>query len=255
MSISLVTKKSLIIFWLCLLVVSIYSLESKAADPEPKRSDGSIFKRTFDNPKDVEGWEEHGNGAYSVKNGELFFKQGDGDNAVDTPGHKVGKSDEYVLQVDFRITEKAKITTPFMIIGLLTDEGGGVAWRTNFKLSTDLGNQYAVGVQDPEEIEFEPKLDKGETYTVAIHLTPKHEAHYFLFAHDRDPGTFLGTINLPSNHSHKIRIGNVFGAGSGEQVIDNVMLGKPTKAILSVSLASKLSTTWGALKVHHVGTQ
>ncbi len=242
------TKKSFVVFWACLLVLSISSLESKAADPEPKRSDGSIFKRTFENQKEIAGWEVHGNGAHSVKNGELVFDQADGDNAVDTPGHKVGNSDEYVLQADFQITEEAKITTPFMIIGLLTDEDGGLAWRTNFKVSTDLGKQYAVGVQDPEQIEFEHELDKGKTYTVTIHFTPKHEAHYFLLADDRDPGTFLGTINLPSNHSHKIRIGNVFGAGSGEQIIDNVMIGKPTKAILSVSLGRKLSITWGALK-------
>jgi len=245
------TKKILITLVGCLLILSIYSLEAKAADPEPKRSDGSIFKRTFDNKKDVEGWVEHGNGNYSVKNGELFFEQSDGDNAVDTPGHKVGKSDEYVLQTDFQITEEAKIQTPFMIIGLLTDEGGGLAWRTNFKLATDLGKQYAVGVQDPEQTEFEFELDKGKTYTIAIRLTPKNEAHYFLFSHDRDPGTFLGTINVASNHSHMIRIGNVFGAGSGEQIIDNVLLGKPSKAILSVSSDSNLSTTWGALKVYN----
>jgi len=253
MNIVLVIKKNLIVFWICFIVWSISSLASKAADPEPKRSDGSIFKRTFENQKEVEGWQEHGNGAYSVKNGELVFAQNDGDNAIDTPGHKVDKGDEYVLQADFRIPEKAKITPPFMIIGLLTDEGGSLAWRTNFRFFTDLGNQYTVGVQDPNQIEFAPKLDKGKIYTVAIHLTPKHEAQYFLFSHDRDPGTFLGTINLTSNHSHIIRIGNVFGAGSGEQVIDNVLLGKPTKAILSVSLASKLSTTWGNLKVRHIG--
>ena len=248
---SIMTKKILITLGVCLLILSIYSLASKAADPEPKRSDGSIFKRTFDSPKDVAGWEEHGNGNYSVKNGELFFEQSDGDNAIDTPDYKVGKSDEYVLQTDFQITKDAKITTPFMIIGLLTDEGGGLAWRTNFKLATDMGNQYAVGVQDPEQIEFAHELDKGATYTIAIHLTPKHEAHYFLFSHDRDPGTFIGTIKVDSNHSHKIRIGNVFGAGSGEQILDNVMLGKPSRAILSVSSDSNLSTTWGDLKMYH----
>jgi len=243
-------KKSLVAFLAFWIVLSILSLESKAADPEPKRSDGSIFKVTFDKQQDVAGWPAHGNGNYSVKNGELLFAQSDGDNALDTPGHKADMNDEYVLQVDFQITDEANIKTPFMIIGLLTDEGGGLAWRTNFKISTDLGNQYAVGVQDPEQIEFESELDKGKTYTVAIHLTPKHEAHYFLFADDRDPGTFLGTIKLGSNHSHMVRIGNVFGAGSGEQVIDNVMVGKPTKAILSVPLASRLSTTWGALKAY-----
>ena len=249
MNTSLVTKKSLVVFCFCLLVLSI-SLVSKAADPEAKRSDGSIFKRTFENQKEIDGWVAHGNGKYGVKNGELFFEQNDGDNAVDTPGHKVGKNDEYVLQVDFHITEKANIKTPFMIVGLLTDEGGGLAWRTNFKVASDQGNQYTVGVQDPEQIEFEPKLDKGTTYTLAIHLTPKNEAHYFLLTHDRDPGAFLGTIKLPSNHSHMVRIGNVFGAGSGEQVIDNVLIGKPIGAILSVSLASKLSTTWGAMKAY-----
>jgi len=245
---SLITKKSLVVFWMCFLVLSISSLDSKAVDPEPKRSDGTIFKRTFDNQQEVAGWEVHGNGAYDVKSGELVFEQCGGDNAVDTPGHKVGENDEYVLQADFRIPDKATITPPFLIMGLLTDEGGALAWRTNFKVALDQGNQYAVGVQDPEQIEFETKLDKGTTYTVAIRLTPKHEAHYFLFAEDRDPGTFLGTTKLTSNHSHKIRIGNVFGAGSGEQAIDNVMIGKPTKAILSVSLASKLSTTWGNIK-------
>jgi len=249
MEMSLIIPKILIIFWACLLILSISSLEPKAADPEPKRSDGTIFKRAFEKQQEINGWEAHGNGKFSVKNGGLFFEQSDGDNAVDTPGHKVGKNDEYVLQVDFQITEKANIKTPFMIIGLLTDEGGDLAWRTNFKVATDMGNQYAVGVQDPEQIQFEPKLDKGSTYTLAIHLTPKHEAHYFLFADDRDPGTFLGTVKLPSNHSHIIRIGNVFGAGSGEQVIDNVMIGKPTRAILSVSPVSNLSTTWGVLKM------
>jgi hypothetical protein len=249
MSVVLNIEKGLAAFWACLLILSTSSLESKADDPEPRRSDGTIFKSTFENQKEVAGWEEHGNGAYSVENGELVFEQSDGDNAVDTPGHEVGKSDEYVLQADFRVPEKAEIKPPFMIIGLLTDEGGGLSWRTNFRLYTDLGDQYTVGVQDPQQTEFEPKLDKGKTYTVAIHVTPKDEAHYFLFADDRDPGTFLGTISLTSNHSHRIRIGNVFGAGSGEQVIDNVLLGKPTKAILSVSFASKLSTTWGASKI------
>ena len=249
MDASLVTKKSLIVFWICLLVLSLSSFDANAADPEPKRSDGSIFKRTFENQKEVAGWQAHGNGKYSVKNGELFFEQSDGDNAIDTPGHKAEKNDEYVLQADFQITEKATVSTPFLIMGLLTDEAGGLAWRLNLKVATDQGVQYTLGVQDPEGRDFAPELDRGKKYTIAIHLTPKHEAHYFLFAEDRDPGIFLGTINLPSNHSHIIRLGNVFGGGSGEQIIDNVMIGKPTRPILSVSLASKLSTTWGALKI------
>jgi len=41
----------------------------------------------------------------------------------------------------------------------------------------------------------------------------------------------LGTVKLTSNRSRKIRIGNVVSSASGELVIDNVMLGKPTKPL------------------------
>ena len=135
-----------------------------------------------------------------------------------------------------------------MIIGLITSEGGSVKWLTNFRLFTDLGNQYTVGVQDPAQVEFAPKINKDKIYTIAIEITPKNEAHYFLFADNRDAGTFLGTIQLSSSQSDKVRIGNVFGGGSGALILDNMMLGNPTRAILLVLPSSRLSITWGALR-------
>ena len=229
---ALVTKKSLVVLWTCLLFLSISWCKSKVtALPEPMRSDGSIFKSTFEIEEDIAGWEFHGRGVFSIKNGELVLIQSDGDNAMDTPDHKLGRNEEYVVQADFRIPMNAKLRPPFMIIGLLTDGRRGLDWRTNFMLFTDFGYKHTVGVHDPEQTEFEPKLDKGKTYTIAIHMTPEHKAHYFLFAGDQDPGTFLGTVKLTSNRSRKIRIGNVISSASGELVIDNVMLGKPTKPL------------------------
>ena len=182
MKASLATDNCLIIFCVYLLVLSLFPLESRAADPEPVRSDGSIVNFTFDKQRDIEDWEAHGSGQYSIENGELFFQQSDGDNAVDTPDYQVSRNDEYVLQADFQVTKEAQIKVPFMIIGLLTDEGGGLAWRVNFRVSSDLGDQYAVGSNKPQQVEFEPKLEKGRTYTISIHVTPKNEARLFLFA-------------------------------------------------------------------------
>ena len=227
--------------------ISVTIVESWA-EKEPKRSDGAVFKCAFDNDREVADWEKQGNGNFGVKDKALVFAQSDGDNAVDHPEYKLDNIDEYVLQGDFRIPEKAVIKTPFMIFGLLSDQDGGLNWRTNFKVSADLGDQYTVGVQDPAQVEFEPKLEKGKAYTATIHIASKSEAHYFMFDGNKDPGTFLGTINITSNHSHKVRIGNVFGAGSGELVIDNLMLGKPIKGMLAVRSRSKLYAIWGKIK-------
>ncbi|MDQ1329364.1 MAG: hypothetical protein QG641_2653 [Candidatus Poribacteria bacterium] len=250
MCIKSVIKRGIVLCFISLALLIIPS-SSKAAAPEPKRSDGAVFKETFDDKKDVADWEKQGSGLYEVQKGELVFNQSDGDNAVDHPEHKVGNK-EYVLQTDFRIPDTANMKAPFMIIGLITSEGGSVKWLTNFRFFTDLEDQYTVGVQDPEQVEFAPKINKDKTYTIAIEITPKNEAHYFLFADNRDTGTFLGTIQLSSSQSDKVRIGNVFGAGSGWLIVDNIMLGNPTRAILLVLSASRLSTTWGALKEEYV---
>jgi len=248
------TKSSLILrLCVCLsLVYLLASITAHAADPQPVMSDGSILTYDFEDSGLVKNWEKHGNGDLKIEKGELAFAQAAGDNAVDTPKFKkpFGKNDEYVLQLSFRITKDADVAVPFMIVGLITDEGG-VAWRTNFKVATAAKDDYTVGVQDPQQVAFKPKLQKDHMYVVTIHVV-QGEAHYFLFDDENDRvGAFLGTTKLDSNSATWVRIGNVFGAGSGAQVQDNVLIGNPRPpGPLAVSPRGRLTTVWGAIKTH-----
>ncbi len=232
----------------CLAIMFLLASRTlRAADPQPVQSDGSIVVYDFEDPKTVDKWVAHGNGNFKIQGGELVFDQSDGDNAVDTPTFKT--NDEYVLQTAFRITQEAKITVPFMIIGLITDDGGDVAWRTNFKVAADAKNTYMVGVQDPEAVQFDAELEKDHMYILAIHVV-SGKANYFVFEDESDrEGSFLGSINLDSNPSSWVRIGNVFGAGSGAQVQDNVLVGKPRPpGPEAVSHHDKLATVWSTVK-------
>jgi hypothetical protein len=192
-----------------------------SAQAQAVKCDGRLMNASFRGPGLPDGWTVTGGGNlgdYTIKDGRLTFKMGDGDNNMTLPTFSLKGGDDFVIEMDFGAIGKTAGGYSLLCMSY----SDGQVW---LRLAGEKEGKAALDISRGDDSRDLGLIEKGKTYNVVLHFLPDKNVECTVSG----PGLaqpVKQTMPGRKGTLDGLAAGNVFGAGSGSIYFESFKIGK-----------------------------